>query len=273
MKTCRSCGETKEFINFYKNKSSEDGYTYKCRKCLYQPKLPSRIKSYLEARAKPCSVCKITKPFEEFFKDESTKLKLSYCCKACIAQDKFDRLNPGAKLAVKERVWRREKLSQGLCTTCGQAPIDYTNKRSSVRCLDCKIKRAESAKARTNLWIRKGLCKGCGAERDSQHKHCLVCRSRDTEKKQAKRQKLKLKVYELYGNACACCGESNQYFLTLDHINRDGHEERRKGVKQTQLLKSLLQLKREDIQLLCYNCNCGRERTDGICPHKLEMGS
>src|SRR5579859_3003759 len=39
--------------------------------------------------------------------------------------------------------------------------------------------------------------------------------------------KLKKEVMEAYGNKCACCGESEPQFLTIDHINGDGKTHRK----------------------------------------------
>lgn len=44
---------------------------------------------------------------------------------------------------------------------------------------------------------------------------------------QAYRQRIKQKVFDHYGERCACCGETERLFLTLDHVNNDGAEHRR----------------------------------------------
>lgn len=46
----------------------------------------------------------------------------------------------------------------------------------------------------------------------------------------AKRSKEKLKneVFEIYGNKCSCCGETERLFLTIDHVNGGGNAHRRK---------------------------------------------
>jgi hypothetical protein len=73
-----------------------------------------------------------------------------------------------------------------------------------------------------------------------------------------------------YGGAvCACCGESNVKFLTIDHINGGGTAERKKIKGVCSIYRWL---KRQGYpfgyQVLCYNCNCGRAYNGGICPHK-----
>jgi hypothetical protein len=82
---------------------------------------------------------------------------------------------------------------------------------------------------------------------------------------------LREQLFTIYGNKCACCGESNPLFLTLDHINSD-----RKQVDELLGLRNTVQRYQEAIscadgtkyQILCYNCNLGRSLNGGICPHK-----
>jgi len=81
------------------------------------------------------------------------------------------------------------------------------------------------------------------------------------------REKIKNMVFEHYGKECACCGEKNQYFLTIDHINGDGRNHRKKIKIQLNswLVKNNFP---EGFQTLCLNCNFGRYENGGICPHK-----
>ena len=84
---------------------------------------------------------------------------------------------------------------------------------------------------------------------------------------------LKKTVISLYGGRCECCGETNHGFLTMDHINNDGSIEYEKmgWVKMYKnMYNSILTDKayaRKHYRVLCYNCNCGRERNGGMCPH------
>lgn len=90
------------------------------------------------------------------------------------------------------------------------------------------------------------------------------------------RLEIRDEVYSHYGNKCACCGESQVMFLTIDHVNNDGNVHRSKvfggsnkaggGHKMNCWIKKNNYPK--GIQLLCYNCNNGKHRNGGICPHK-----
>ena|SRR5262249_2870286 len=71
-----------------------------------------------------------------------------------------------------------------------------------------------------------------------------------------------------YGQRCACCGEGEAKFLTFDHRRNDGAHVRKvqggascyRWIIKNGFPKSL--------RILCYNCNCGRARNGGTCPHK-----
>lgn len=135
----------------------------------------------------------------------------------------------------------------------------------------------------------KSICKKCkniqGKEWYKNNREEQIRRSREyrennsiliTERQINRRKKLKERVFKEYGGAiCRCCGEDNLYFLTIDHINNDGAEERKKLFgKSTTGLNFYEWLTKnnfptpEKYQVLCMNCNFGKARNNGICPHK-----
>lgn len=86
------------------------------------------------------------------------------------------------------------------------------------------------------------------------------------------KRKLKLKVFEHYEKACACCGEHRPQFLAIDHINNDGSTHRKElnmrgGGSFYQWLKS--HGFPEGFQTLCHNCNQAKG-VYGKCPHETE---
>lgn len=83
---------------------------------------------------------------------------------------------------------------------------------------------------------------------------------------------LKNRVFSHYskdGVLCNCCGEKNIAFLTLDHIENDGAEHRKKIGRG--FYTTLTWIKNNDFpkgfQVLCYNCNQAK-KVYGVCPHK-----
>ena len=77
-------------------------------------------------------------------------------------------------------------------------------------------------------------------------------------------RKCKKLVFEHYGKKCACCGEKEKLFLSIDHINGGGGEHRKKGGKKicVWLFKNNFP---EGFQT---NCNWGKHINGGTCPHK-----
>lgn len=62
---------------------------------------------------------------------------------------------------------------------------------------------------------------------------------------------------ERLGNKCCWCGESDYLVLTIDHINGDGHVER-KSISNKKMLDiiiySPLEIVKTRYQILCWNC-------------------
>jgi hypothetical protein len=80
-----------------------------------------------------------------------------------------------------------------------------------------------------------------------------------------------LKAYGGDPPKCECCGEANIGFLTLDHVNNDGHEHRKSAGEYTLFTWLARRGFPNDPPLVvrCYNCNLGRNNNGGECPHKV----
>jgi hypothetical protein len=81
---------------------------------------------------------------------------------------------------------------------------------------------------------------------------------------------LRREMVAAYGGCCACCGESEFIFLDLDHVNNDGKSDRAKRGNGQRLLVWLKAngWPRNGYQVLCCNCNQGKARNGGTCPHQ-----
>ena len=77
-------------------------------------------------------------------------------------------------------------------------------------------------------------------------------------------------MFKAYGDCCACCGEVNKGFLSIDHVNGGGRAHRRAVGGTLQVLREIAKAGfPPDYQLLCFNCNLGRQYNGGECPHKV----
>lgn len=93
-----------------------------------------------------------------------------------------------------------------------------------------------------------------------------------------RRQELKLAVLAVYGPNCACCGESAEEFLTVDHVAGNGAEHRRRlklgGTGKRGSTSGGWTFYRwlvnqgfpKGYRILCWNCNCSLG-IRGYCPH------
>lgn len=85
----------------------------------------------------------------------------------------------------------------------------------------------------------------------------------------------RIRVFSHYGSKCACCGESEIGFLTIDHIGGMVPEMAECGVKLggDNLYKYLIAHNfPPGYQCLCANCNMAIGWW-GVCPHKAKQVS
>lgn len=145
---------------------------------------------------------------------------------------------------TRQRLWARRE-SEGLCVYCGKEP-HLPGVKHGKKCLE--------KKNRVNLRYTQA------------HPNRIA----------AYRKRVRLEVISKYGGRCVCCGEMNPLFLTIDHINNDGRLDRWLPGQTMSSHSFYLKLRREplreDLQLLCFNCNLGRAMNGGVCPHVLPAG-
>lgn len=81
-------------------------------------------------------------------------------------------------------------------------------------------------------------------------------------------QRQRLFVLQQYGSQCACCGEKQDKFLSMDHIDGGGSQHR-KALNRigTRFYRWLVdQGFPKGYQVLCHNCNMAKGFY-GQCPH------
>jgi hypothetical protein len=136
-------------------------------------------------------------------------------------------------------------------------PHTHVDKRGRV-CTKCdKYKLwSEYKSAPAGINRKQASCRECGRVRNNR----LV---------KAYQRRLKCEVVAAYGGVCACCGEAEIVFLTIDHINGDGARHRREIGLGGYRFYGWLKRNHfpEGFQVLCYNCNCAKS-TQAYCPHQ-----
>ena len=98
-------------------------------------------------------------------------------------------------------------------------------------------------------------------------------RKKESDKTKRLSAVLKDTVFNAYGGwKCACCGETEKLFLTIDHMLNNASELRKEGVHghSTQFYRWLKNSGYpKDFQVLCMNCNFGKRMNNGVCPHQV----
>lgn len=123
--------------------------------------------------------------------------------------------------------------------------------------------------------VRGARCRDCNTPRAASRVFCAFHAAVYSRGKRLWYERLKRDIFNHYGKRCVCCGESDERFLTIDHINNDGAEHRRRtggGGEYT-----FIWLRKNGFpagfQTLCWNCNCAKGHSnDGVCPHILFLG-
>ena len=98
----------------------------------------------------------------------------------------------------------------------------------------------------------------------------MAFRVAEVQKTMQAHQATKEIVFSHYGWRCACCGEEERAFLSMDHVNNDGYKDRvNKSRSSSKLYRKI---KKQGFprayQVLCMNCNFGKRMNGGVCPHK-----
>lgn len=168
---------------------------------------------------------------------------------------------------VRLRDYRRgrdaERKAAGLCVKCA-APTG-----GPAHCPACLAKR----KKVTRDLVRDGRCLQC-REPAGEFKYCRSCLGKFSDRHRAFALRLKLEVFGRYGGArCACCGETDEVFLNIDHVGGGGANHRREVLKGKGGEALYRWLKANGFpagyRVLCFNCNFAVHRL-GRCPHEDE---
>jgi hypothetical protein len=126
--------------------------------------------------------------------------------------------------------------------------------------------------------MRAAACKECAKARtatwNAEYRTREVTQ-RWNANKRAALERVKDATFGAYGGyVCNCCGETERTFLTIDHVNNDGAEFRRRefGRRTSAGKTTYAWLAKRNFpvgyQVLCMNCQFGKRMNKGICPHQ-----
>ena len=143
---------------------------------------------------------------------------------------------------------------------------ERNREKFNQRMRDWRAANREKAREQSRNWRNSKIANGSAEE---------VAQIRAMEAAKTRRLQAKCKddVFTAYGGyKCVCCGETEPMFLSIDHINNDGAKERKSG-KYHGSGTAFYQWLRKNrypfgYQVLCMNCQIGKHKNGGVCPHQ-----
>lgn len=100
--------------------------------------------------------------------------------------------------------------------------------------------------------------------------HAAEHRVRNNRYMKKHRQKMREAILNAYGHRCVCCGETEEAFLTLEHVNGDGAAHRKLHGVNKVYADVIAEGFPDKYTLLCWNCNCAK-RNGKHCPHEFQL--
>jgi len=158
----------------------------------------------------------------------------------------------------------KHRLATRTCIQC-RVPVD----NHTQKCSACNKKQYSCDKTRRDIRKAAGVCVRCGNHSvENGFTSCDQCRIKSRKILKVINQNNKLAAFNAYGGCrCACCGETNPKFLTIDHVFGGGNKHRKTNNIGNFYNWLKGQNYPEGYQVLCYNCNCARGHNGGVCPH------
>ena len=137
------------------------------------------------------------------------------------------------------------------------------------RMRDWRDANRDKAREHAREWRNRKLANGTPEE-------VAAIRAAENAKQKRLFAKCKDEVYEAYGGyICNCCKEREPMFLSIDHIDNNGAEERKSGKYSGSGSGFYQWLRRNKFpsgyQVLCMNCQVGKHKNGGICPHQRKV--
>ena len=221
---------------------------------------------------KYCSKCQQILPLmaEHFYRDAGRANGWNQYCKRCVSAyaATYREANPDKAREYARKDFQIHKVAR-------MAKNVRWQESNRKRFLELKNKRSKTRWNMPDAKERRRVYREANRE-------ALLAREREQRKrrdplkvKESKRlynQTLRAEMLMAYGGHCACCGESEPAFLTLEHLNGDGaaHRKATGGPAGAWVDLRKRGWPKDGYTLLCWNCNCAT-RYGTPCPHVVAL--
>jgi hypothetical protein len=153
-----------------------------------------------------------------------------------------------------------------------EAAARYRERNREVfnqRMRDWRANNREKSREHSREWRNRKIANGTPEE-------VAVMRLAEAEKTKRNQDKQREAVYGAYGGyKCNCCGEAEKMFLSIDHVHNDGADMRKAKLYSGSGTGFYLWLVKnkfpEGFQVLCMNCQIGKHKNGGVCPHQRKV--
>jgi hypothetical protein len=168
----------------------------------------------------------------------------------------------------KQDTRRKQRRLKGVCEIC-QSPTNT----ESYQCETCRQNRLKKQKELIDRRKINNECIACKKKKSAEeiYQKCDDCRLED----KIERQKIRQKIYDHYGQKCNCscgCNVTNIRHLTLDHVNNNGADHRKEVGTSLYFYRWVIKNNfPEDIQALCFNCNCAKSNYGGCLEEDIKV--
>lgn len=151
--------------------------------------------------------------------------------------------------------------AKAVCSSCRS----HTRAPNRLLCIECLSKKRAYLRARRDRAMESKICMLCHTA------PCVTDRSKCSgcyEKRNLLSRDMRIAAFEAYGGACACCGDKEPRFLTLDHIGGGGNWHRAVLSGRDMYRWAIKNNFPKSLRLLCMNCNWVTRNGD-TCPHQI----
>lgn len=266
---CVECG--KVFKSYFITKTQKF-CSSSCQRINYEKNNPEKIKKWRKEERERNKVKYINygKNYRKSEKYDNNKVK-----------GIFKEAAKNHKIKLKLDILSNYSNGIPKCNICNEVNIEFLTIDHIYGCSK-ELRKQQGTGHNLYRWLKNNnyplgyqvLCWNCNCKKsmnkrflESKYKYC-----------QRRNQIIKFEVFSHYCNGipyCQCCDEKDIDMLTIDHVNNDGVNQRKKynygtGIIFYKWLKNNRYPDDLGLKILCYNCNCSKQYNNGVCPHVKE---